>query len=115
MATNGTAPPAQQQMVDQKDVNDWIARFNGALADTKTVTGPAEMDARPWSESFFGCFSPIDTCTLFCTRTLRRKLTNLGAITCCVPCITFGKTHHRVRKHGQMEGYNCVNASVSSV
>ena len=55
--------PAQKPMVDQNDIHDWVGRFNGALADTKTITGEAPMDARPWSESFFGCFAPIDTCT----------------------------------------------------
>ncbi|EXJ72048.1 uncharacterized protein A1O5_04551 [Cladophialophora psammophila CBS 110553] len=96
MASNGTAPaPAQAGVIDQNDVNDWVKRFNEALADSTTVTAPAAQDARPWHSSFFGCFAPIDTCF----------------ITCCVPCVTFGKTHHRSRKHGNMEGYNFINAS----
>jgi len=88
--------PAQKPVIDQDDVNDWVKRFNDALADSTVVTGAAAPDARPWAESFFGCFMPIDTCL----------------ITCCVPCITFGKTHHRTRKNGNMEGYNCLNTSV---
>jgi hypothetical protein len=36
-----------------------------------------------------------------------------GAITCCVPCVTFGKTHHRSRKDANLEGYTPVNATVS--
>jgi hypothetical protein len=48
--------------IDQADIDDWVARFNGALADSKTVTAPAAADAAPWYNSFFGCFTPIDTC-----------------------------------------------------
>lgn len=88
--------PAQKPVIDQDDVQDWVKRFNEALADSTVITGDAAPDARPWHESLFGCFMPIDTC----------------AITCCVPCITFGKTHHRTRKNGNMEGYNCLNTSV---
>jgi len=32
-------------------------------------------------------------------------------ITYCVPCVTFGKTHHRTRKNGNMEGYEPINTS----
>ncbi|KAJ9628313.1 hypothetical protein H2204_009288 [Knufia peltigerae] len=95
MASSTDKSQPQPSMVDQNDVNDWVNRFNATLADSTLVTAPSAPDARPWAESFFGCFMPIDTCL----------------ITCCVPCITFGKTHHRVRKHGDMESYNCVNAS----
>ncbi|RMZ89146.1 hypothetical protein DV736_g3620, partial [Chaetothyriales sp. CBS 134916] len=93
--TTPTTAPAQQGVVDQKDVNEWVGRFNAALADTKTITANATPDARPWSEGFFSCFNPIDTC----------------AITCCLPCVTFGKTHHRIRKDSNLQGYNFVNAS----
>lgn len=96
MAQNTTSQA--QPVIDQNDVDDWVRRFNEGLADHTVVTGASAPDARPWYTSFFGCFSPIDTC----------------AITCCVPCITFGKTHHRTRKNGNMEGYNCVNTSVSA-
>ena len=40
---------------------------------------------------------------------------NKGAITCCVPCVTFGKTHHRSRKDADLEGYTPVNATVSRI
>jgi hypothetical protein len=56
----------QAAAIDQNDVNDWVNRFNAALADTTSVTAPSGPDARPWAEAFFGCFSPIDTCTLEC-------------------------------------------------
>lgn len=60
MVAQGKA--SQPGAVDQNDVNDWVNRFNAALADTSTVTAPSSHDARPWAESFFGCFTPIDTC-----------------------------------------------------
>ncbi|RVX71019.1 hypothetical protein B0A52_03384 [Exophiala mesophila] len=84
-----------QPVIDQADVDDWVRRFNEGLADHTVITGASSPDAQPWYTSFFGCFSPIDTC----------------AITCCLPCITFGKTHHRTRKNANMEGYNCLNTS----
>jgi hypothetical protein len=65
MASNNGIPsqPARQtNMVDQDDVQDWMNRFNGALADSSVITAPMAPDARPWHESFFGCFAPIDTC-----------------------------------------------------
>ncbi|KAI1619188.1 PLAC8 family-domain-containing protein [Exophiala viscosa] len=82
-------------LIDQNDFNDWVDRFNLAFTDSSTVTEPAAPDAHPWAESFFGCFMPVDTCL----------------VTCCMPCITFGKTHHRVHKDRNMKSYYCVNAS----
>jgi hypothetical protein len=35
-----------------------------------------------------------------------------GLITYCVPCVTFGKTHHRTRKDANMAGYEPINTSV---
>jgi hypothetical protein len=49
-------------VIDQGDVHDWVARFNDALNNTKTVTAPAPTNAKPWYAPFFGCFTPIDTC-----------------------------------------------------
>ncbi|EXJ62726.1 hypothetical protein A1O7_03164 [Cladophialophora yegresii CBS 114405] len=96
MASDPLAPaPAQGGMIDQKDVQDWMKRFNEGLADSSIIAAPSAPDARPWHTSFFSCFAPIDTCF----------------ITCCVPCVTFGKTHHRTRKHGNMNGYSFINAS----
>lgn len=82
---------------DPRDVQDWTERFNAVLADRAQITAPAPADARPWLTGLFGCFAPIDLC----------------AITCCLPCVTFGKTHHRTRKNGNMEGYEPINTSVS--
>jgi Cys-rich protein (TIGR01571 family) len=84
--------------IDHKDIEDWTTRFNAVLADTSVISAPGPTDARPWSSAFFGCFDPIDLCCL----------------TYFLPCVTFGKTHHRTRKNGNMEGYEPINTSVSS-
>lgn len=52
----------QSGVVDQADVNDWIDRFNAALAESTIITAPAAENAQPWYNSFFGCLTPIDTC-----------------------------------------------------
>jgi hypothetical protein len=84
--------------IDHKDIADWTERFNAVLADTTQITAPGPTDARPWTSAFFGCFSPIDVCCL----------------TYFLPCVQFGKIHHRTRKNGNMEGYEPVNTSVSA-
>jgi len=89
------AAPANNGPIDHKDIQDWTERFNAVLADTTQISAPGPTDARPWSSAFFGCFSPIDLC----------------CITYCLPCVTFGKTHHRTRKNGNMEGYEPINTS----
>jgi len=80
--------------VHPDDVNSWIARFKDTINKPDTITKPT-TGPNSWSNSFFGCFSPIDTCL----------------ITCCCPCITFGKTHHRLRKSPTLEGYSPLNAT----
>jgi len=88
--------PAQTGAAPQHDeVQEWIGRFSHAASNSKEYTKPAHPEARPWTTSFFGCFDPIDTCL----------------ITCCCPCVTFGKTHHRLRVDSSMKGYSPVNAS----
>lgn len=62
MDNNAAPAPAKAGVIDQNDVQDWVKRFNEGLADSTVVTAPAAPDARPWHESFFGCFMPIDTC-----------------------------------------------------
>jgi hypothetical protein len=54
--------PTQSGPINHDDIQDWTKRFNETLANTATLTAPAQADARPWSESFFGCFAPIDLC-----------------------------------------------------
>lgn len=80
-------------LIDQAEVNTWKGRFNKAL-QTKEWNQASPASARPWSNGFFSCFSPPDLCLT----------------TCCVPCVTFGKTTHRLR-HGNMDTYEPVNTN----
>jgi hypothetical protein len=84
--------------INDKDVADWKSRFNEVLAKPgDVVNSKSPATAQPWHESFFGCFSPIDLCCM----------------TYCLPCLTFGKTHHRLRKDANLAGYEPINTSVS--
>jgi hypothetical protein len=83
--------------IDHKDIEDWTNRFNAVLSDTAQITAPGPANARPWSSNFFGCLMPIDVCCM----------------TYCLPCVQFGKVHHRTRKNGNLEGYEAVNTTVS--
>jgi Cys-rich protein (TIGR01571 family) len=92
MAANTQAKPA----LDDQDVNDWKDRFNAALARPgEHIHSRSPEGAQSWSASLWGCFNPVDTCL----------------ITWCLPCITFGKTHHRLRKNGNLDGYEAINTS----
>lgn len=99
LAYSQTAPqPASSGPIDNHDVEDWKQRFNTVLAKpSEHVKSASPATAQSWHNSLFGCCSPIDLCL----------------VTYCLPCITFGKTHHRLRKHGKMEGYEPINTSVS--
>ena len=95
------AAPAQQNHnqgpISDKDVADWKNRFNDVLArPSEHINSKSPENSQPWYAGFFDCFSPIDLCL----------------ITYCVPCVTFGKTHHRLRKNGSLEGYEPVNTTV---
>ncbi|TWU72636.1 hypothetical protein ED733_000703 [Metarhizium rileyi] len=80
----------------QVDVDDWKNRFNDVLSRAgEVVHSKAPEGAQAWLAGFFDCFNPIDTCL----------------VTYCLPCVTFGKTHHRVRKNGSLEGYEPINTS----
>ncbi|KAF2475457.1 PLAC8-domain-containing protein [Lindgomyces ingoldianus] len=46
-----------------------------------------------WHHSGASCCTPFGTCLL----------------SWCCPCITYGRTHHRVRFDGSMQGYSCCN------
>ncbi|KAL2207925.1 PLAC8 family protein [Sarocladium strictum] len=82
--------------INDQDVNDWKNRFNDVLArPSEHLNSRSNEGAQSWFSSFFSCFSPVDTCL----------------ITCCVPCVTFGKTHHRLRKNGNLDGYEPINTS----
>jgi len=85
-------PPAEKSEM-QKDVDHWVGKANYAAANFHEIQNPPGNG--PWHAGFFECFSPADTCL----------------ITCCCPCITFGKTHHRLNKDPNLKGYSVVNAS----
>ncbi|OIW22967.1 PLAC8-domain-containing protein [Coniochaeta ligniaria NRRL 30616] len=90
--------PAQASSgpIDNNDINDWKTRINEVLAKPgEVVNSKSPATAQPWHESFLGCFSPIDLCCM----------------TYCCPCVTFGKTHHRLRKDVNLAGYEPINTS----
>jgi len=87
-----SAAPAQTN----PDLEHWTKRFNEAVAKpSETLNSKSPDTAQPWHASLFGCFDPIDTC-LFAW---------------CLPCVLFGKTHHRVHKDANLEGYEPVNTT----
>ncbi|MDI1491432.1 MAG: hypothetical protein OHK93_002641 [Ramalina farinacea] len=90
-----TAPTQKSAM--QHDVDHWVVKAQNTMKDPSGITNPT--GSTEWTTGFFSCFQPIDLC----------------AITCCCPCITFGKTHHRLNKDARLAGYSPVNASVSFV
>ncbi|KAJ6441431.1 Class II DAHP synthetase family protein [Purpureocillium lavendulum] len=82
--------------VDQADLEDWTKRFNEVLArPSEHINSKSPEGSQSWFAGFFDCFNPIDTCL----------------ITYCLPCVTFGKTHHRIRKNGDLTGYEPINTS----
>jgi len=77
------------------DVTHWLTRVKDALNNPATITGPKPAGAKPWHHRFVSFFAPIDLC----------------AITCCCPCITFGKTHHRLHHSSSLDGYEPINTT----
>lgn len=95
-----SSAPAHSSPISDADVNHWKDQFNDVLSRPgEHINSKSPAGAGQWSTSLFGCFNPIDTCI----------------ITTCIPCVTFGKTHHRVHKSGKLEGYEPVNTSVCLV
>jgi len=94
-ASTTTTATAHAGTINHDDINDWKQRFNEVLSKPEAFTAPGAAGAGAWHNGFFDCFNPIDTCL----------------ITCCCPCVTFGKAHHRTRKNASMEGYSAVNTS----
>jgi hypothetical protein len=99
-----SAPPAQAQNthnngpIDDKDVQEWSSRFNHTLGNLgEVINSKAPESAQDWTSGFFSCFNPLDLCL----------------ISCFLPCVTFGKTYHRMHKSASLEGYEPINTSVS--
>jgi len=88
--------PAGSGPIDQKDVAGWSERFGNFMAKPgETINSKSPEGAQPWHHAVWSFYDPIDTCL----------------ISWCLPCVTFGKTHHRVHKNGNLEGYEPVNTS----
>lgn len=89
--------PTKSSPLSDNDMADWKTRFNDVLARPgEVVNSKSPEGSQPWYTSLFACFSPIDLCCM----------------TYCLPCVTFGKTHHRLRKDGNLAGYEPINTSV---
>jgi len=88
--------PSNSGPINDKDVEEWKNRINVVLAKPgEVVNSKSPEGAGDWNAGFFGCLNPIDLCLM----------------TYCLPCVTFGKTHHRVHKSGSLEGYEPINTS----
>ena len=87
-----TTPPKSEI---QEDLEAWVQKVGNASRNTHAITN-ASGEA-PWYAGFWECFNPVDECL----------------VTCCCPCITFGKTHHRLNKDADLKGYSPINGSVS--
>jgi hypothetical protein len=97
MAAPQQQPAAAAQPVSNADVGEWTARFNDVLSrPSEHINSKSPDSAQPWHNAFFGCLAPIDVCLM----------------TWCCPCVVFGRTHHRLRKNANLEGWQPVNASV---
>ena len=96
-ATNAPTAGHSNGPIDEHDLNDWKARFNDVLARPgEHINSKSPEASQPWHAGFFDCFNPIDTCL----------------ISYFLPCVTFGKTHHRLRKNGDLQGWEPINTSV---
>ncbi|KAG7286478.1 hypothetical protein NEMBOFW57_008789 [Staphylotrichum longicolle] len=96
MAAPQQQQPAQQGPISNDDVAEWSSRFNDVVArPSEYLNSKSPESAQPWFNSFFGCFAPIDTCLL----------------SWCLPCVVFGRTHHRLRKNPNLEGFQPINTS----
>lgn len=92
-----SSAPAHSSPISNDDLNRWKDRFNDVLSRPGDhINSKSPAGASKWATSLFDCFSPLDTCL----------------ITCCVPCVSFGKTEHILHKSGKLEGYEPVNTSV---
>ncbi|KAL2266004.1 hypothetical protein VTJ83DRAFT_5356 [Remersonia thermophila] len=88
--------PAKPSPINPDDVAHWSAAFNEVLAKpSETFKSKSPAGAQPWYNSFFNFFSPIETCFL----------------SWCCPCVVFGRTHHRLHRNADLQGWEPVNAS----
>ena len=84
--------------IDQGDVQYWINSFNEAAADPNGhINSKSPAGASSWTNSFWHCLSPIETCLMGCF----------------LPCVTFSRTYHRLHKDEHLKDWQPVNATVS--
>ncbi|KAL2760960.1 hypothetical protein ACRALDRAFT_1073412 [Sodiomyces alcalophilus JCM 7366] len=96
MAAPHASAQAGASPIDDRDIGEWTQRFNAALANPgEVVKSSSPASAQSWSNSLFACFNPVDLCL----------------VSCCLPCVTFGKTYHRLNRDPNLEGYQPVNTS----
>ncbi|TLD09844.1 hypothetical protein PspLS_12032 [Pyricularia sp. CBS 133598] len=103
VTVTATGPSQEQRQAGQlqvllqgPDAQQWKARFNTVVADVGgVVNSKAPEGAEPFSENLFGCFGDMSLCLQGCL----------------IPCLVFGKTHHRTRRNANMEGYQPVNTT----
>lgn len=72
-----------------------VAQWN-QHPSSHAMAGPSGPNDGKWLTPYCGFCSPID----------------LSLITWCLPCLTYGQTHHRLRWSGNMENYEPMNTSV---
>ena len=123
-----------------QDANITVSRWSRFFGDT--ISEWIESAVQEWKDdtkrngrfktSFWGCFDPIDLCKFSCSARIsdfrvRMQIgkeekserhqgeTNrsLGLLTTFFPCVTCGKTFHRLHYQGDMSEYEIVNAPVS--
>lgn len=88
---------AAQGPINNDDIADWTARLNDVLARPgEHVNSKSPAGAQSWYNAIWGCFNPIDTCLM----------------SWCCSCVVFGRTHHRLRKNANLEGYEPINTTV---
>jgi hypothetical protein len=57
---------ASQPVAHPDDATEWINRVKEVVAKPDILKAPPPPGAAPFHEPFFGCFDPIDTCTVTC-------------------------------------------------
>ncbi|KAF3769742.1 hypothetical protein M406DRAFT_320048 [Cryphonectria parasitica EP155] len=83
--------------IDQREAQEAGPPGGGGPLQTMHHTGSAlaDEDVSEWHASYCGFCSPAGLCFK----------------TCCCPCLTFGKTHHRLKSGANMQNYERCNTS----
>ena len=79
----------------RSDAKGLAAKLNAVAANPNQLMSGGDV---PWSTGLFDC-GPANLC----------------ALTCLCPCITFGRTHSRLSKSGNLDDYSCCNLAVSQM